>query len=115
VDETPTQTFRRIAPGWAWLRANFSLPAVLSIASVVLVAGVGYLEQRADLKAIRQADPTARLERLENDIKTLLEQRAADRQQLDDLASEVAAQRRQWDRVEQVAETAPPRIRRRRP
>lgn len=113
--ETPTQTFRRLSPGWAWLRANFSLPAVLSIAGVILVAGVGYLDQRSDLKAIRKADPTKRLDRLEADIKLLLEQRAADRQQLDDLAKEVAAQRAQWDRVEQVAETAPPRLRRHRP
>lgn len=113
--ETPTQTFRRIAPGWAWLRENFSLPAVLSLAGVVLAAGVGYLEQRSDLRAIRAADPTQRLERLESDVKLLLEQRAADRQQLDDLAKEVAAQRAQWDRVEQVAETAPPRMRLRRP
>jgi len=115
VDETPTETMRRIAPGWAWLRQNFSLPALLSIGGIVIAAAVGYLEQRGDLKAIRSADPTARLERLEADVKTLLEQHAADRQQLLDLASEVAAQRARWDRVEQVAETAPPRIRHRRP
>lgn len=115
MDETPTQTFRRIAPGWAWLRANFSLPAVVSIAGIIVAAGVGYLEQRADLKAIRRADPTKKLERLEADVTLLLEHRAADRQQLSDLANEVAAQRAQWERVEQVAETTPPRIRRRRP
>lgn len=105
--ETPTQTFRRLAPGWAWARENFSLPAVLSLAGVVLAAGVGYLEQRSDLKAIRQADPTARLERLEEDVKTLLQQHAADRQQLIDLASDVADQRAHWERVERVADTPP--------
>lgn len=81
----------------------------------MLAAGVGYLEQRSDLKAIRKADPTARLERLEADVMLLLEQRAADHQQVADLANEVAAQRAQWDRVERVAETDPPRLRRRRP
>lgn len=115
MEESPTQNLRRLAPGWAWLRENFSLPAVLSLAGIVLAAGVGYLEQRADLKAIRNADPTARLERLETDVKTLLEQHAADRQQLQDLAGEVAAQRAQWDRVEKVAESAPASRRRRRP
>jgi hypothetical protein len=115
ADPTATATFRRVAPGWAWLRDNFSLPAVLSIAGIVIAAGVGYLEQRADLKAIRNADPTQRLERLEADVKTLLEQHAADRQQLQDLAVEVAAQRAQWDRVEKVAESVPAPGRRRRP
>ena len=115
MEENPTQNLRRLAPGWAWLRDNFSLPAVLSIAGIVLAAGVGYLEQRADLKAIRKADPTQRLERLETDVKTLLEQHAADRQQLLDLADEVAAQRAQWDRVEKVAEAEPARRPRRRP
>lgn len=115
MDENPTQNLRRLAPGWAWLRDNFSLPAVVSIAGIVLAAGVGYLEQRADLKAIRRADPTKRLERLEADLKTLLQDHAADRQQLEDLASEVAAQRAQWDRVERVAETVPAHRRSRRP
>jgi len=115
VEENATQTLRRLAPGWAWLRANFSLPAVLSLAGVVLAAGVGYLDQRADLKAIRKADPTARLEHLEADLKTLLEDRAADRQQLQDLAAEVAAQRAQWAHVARVAGTAPAPHPRRRP
>lgn len=115
MEESPTQSLRRLAPGWGWLRENFKLPAVLSIAGVVLAAAVGYLEQRSDLKAIRAADPTQKLERLEADVKTLLEEHAADRQQLEDLAAEVGAQRAQWDRAERVAETAPPQHPRRRP
>lgn len=116
MDPSPTQTaLRRLSPGWAWVRENFKLPAVLSIAGVVLAAGVGYLEQRSDIKAIRAADPTKKLDRLEADVKTLLEQHAADRQQLQDLANEVAAQRAQWDRVERVAETEPAPRRRHRP
>lgn len=109
-----TATFRRVAPAWAWLRDNFKLPAVLSIAAVLSTAMVGYLGQRADLKAIRRADPTQRLERLEAKLEQLLEQRAADRQQLADVAAEVEAQREHWDRVQRLAELPPlPRHRRR--
>ncbi len=115
MEENPTQTLRRLAPGWAWLRDNFKLPAVLSIAGVILVGGVGYLEQRADLKAIRKADPTQRLERLEAKLTRLLEDHAADRRQLQDLAAEVAYQRAEWDRVEKVAEAEPAPRRRHRP
>jgi flagellar motility protein MotE (MotC chaperone) len=112
-DENATQTLRRIAPGWAWLRDNFSLPAVLSIAGIVLAGAVGYLEQRADLKALRSADPTKRLERLEADVRDLLEQHAAEQQQLQDVAKEVAAQSELWARVERVAESEPQRRKRR--
>ena len=113
ADPAATATFRRVAPGWSWLRDNFSLPAVLSIAGTIALAGAGYLEQRSDLKAILKADPTARLERLEADVKTLLEEHAADRQQLIDLASDVADQRAHWERVERVADTPVPRRSRR--
>jgi hypothetical protein len=41
VDEslTLTATLEQLSPFWAWVRANFSLPAVLTIAGVIASAG----------------------------------------------------------------------------
>lgn len=36
---TVTTTLKRLSPGWAWVRENFSLASVLAIAGVVIAAG----------------------------------------------------------------------------
>jgi hypothetical protein len=96
-DPGATAVLRRIAPGWAWLRDNFKLPALVTIAGLVAAGVVGYLQ------VINRPDLTPRLEKIEAALADIREAQASERQQLADVAGEVASQRGDWKHAAEVA------------
>jgi hypothetical protein len=88
---------RRVAPGWAWVRENFKLPALITIGGLVGAGVVGYLQ------VINRPDLTPRLEKIEAALQAIKESQAAEQQQLADVAGEVASQRGDWKHAADVA------------
>jgi hypothetical protein len=104
-----TGILKRRAPVWWWLRKNFTLPVVLTIAGVVLAAGKGYLDGRADLRDLKRRDPGPQLERIAHQVDQVLQSQAAMKQQLVDFNRRVAAQEDEWKIVHQAAAQRVPR------
>jgi hypothetical protein len=96
-DQGATAVLRRVAPGWAWVRENFKLPALITIGGLVGAGVVGYLQ------VINRPDLTPRLEKIEAALQAIKESQAAEQQQLADVAGEVASQRGDWKHAADVA------------
>jgi len=110
LDASATAVLKRYAPGWAWLRENFKLPAILTLAGVFVAAGSWIWSQHAALERLEgREDPQPHLERIEAKLGTILEAQAAMHQQLADFGRRIDEQQRKWDRVEEVAESRIPR------
>lgn len=100
-DHTTTTTLRRIAPAWAWLRENFRLPAVLTIAGVL----IGWAADRFSL--------SARVSVLEDHWHTIEKtaavttQVAVQNQRIDDLGERVGSLEKDWNDARNAAALPP--------
>lgn len=99
-----TTTLERLSPGWAWVRANFSLASVLAIAGIVATAG-GYVISLKTRVVVLEHEVTQIVEVTPNDAAVAaLHQEVADHEQrLERLETD-------WDDARQVAGQAPPRV-----
>jgi hypothetical protein len=105
TEETATAVLRRVAPAWAWVRHNFTLPAVLAIAALVVSSTSWMWAQHVSLTRLEaREDPKRQLERIEARLGQILQTQAAMGQQLADFGRRVDEQQRKWERVEEVAE-----------
>lgn len=110
--ETATTVLRQLAPGWAWVRQNFTLPAMLAIGALVASSTSWIWAQHVSLTRLEaREDPKPHLERIEARLGQILEKQAAMGQQLADFGRRVDEQQHKWDRVEEVAEIRIPRRR----
>lgn len=53
-DADVTQILRRAAPGWAWARKNFSLPALLTMATMLAGFGGYLISLQTEVTALKQ-------------------------------------------------------------
>lgn len=108
ADPTATAVLQRLAPGWAWARRNFTLPALLTIGAVLATSAAWIGSQHADLVELRgrlKGLATAhQVEEVHGDLARVLEQ-------LDDQGHRLERLEAWQDRVTQVAETPTPRRR----
>jgi hypothetical protein len=111
VSESPTAVLERLAPGWAWLRENFKLPAVVAIGGLVLSSGAWIYSQRTDIESLQKRDPTAHLERIEGQLSEVLQTQSAMKEQLTEFGRRIDSQDHKWERVEEAAEIRVPRKR----
>lgn len=102
-DQGATAVLRRVAPGWGWLRDNFKLPALLTIAGLVAAGVVGYLQ------VINRPDLAPRITALEASIASIQQSQAAAKQEAEDFNRRVAAQEDEWKIVHQAAAQRVPR------
>jgi hypothetical protein len=105
---TATAVLQRLAPGWAWARHNFTLPALLTIGAVLATSAAWIGSQHADLVELRgrlKGLATAhQVDELHGDLARLLER-------VDEQSDRLARLEAWQDRVTQVAETPVPRRR----
>jgi hypothetical protein len=106
ADHSSTDVFRRDAPVWAWLRRNFGLR---SLAGAGIASLIWIWNQHVDLQDLKKHDPTEQLNRMEAQQGEILRQIATLQADVTNVSARVTRQEAQWDRVTQVAETAPPR------
>lgn len=106
--QSATAVLQRLAPGWAWARHNFTLPALLTIGAVVATSATWIGSQHADLVELRgrlKGLATAhQVEDLHGDLAQLLER-------VDEQGERLKRLEAWQDRVTQVAETSTPRRR----
>lgn len=108
-----TARLKRADPAWWWLRENFKLPAVLTIAGCVLSSGAWLWTQHTDLVELKSHDPGPKLEAIAGELAELLRTQAVMQQRLEDFAQRIDAQERRWEHVEEVADAPPHRKARR--
>jgi hypothetical protein len=108
ADPTATDVLRRDAPVWAWLRRNFGLR---TLAGAAAASALWLWNQHVDLQDLKKRDPTEQLTRIEGQQGEILRQIATLQANMDNVAARVTRQEAQWDRVTQVAESAPARRR----
>lgn len=102
-----TNTLRRLSPGWAWVRDNFSLPALLTIAGVLAGAG-GYVISLKTRVVVLEHEVTQIVEITPSDTAV-----AALHQEVDDHEHRLERLEADWDDARQVAGQPPPHWRRR--
>lgn len=104
-----TNTLRRLSPGWAWVRDNFSLASVLTIAGVVAGAG-GYVISLKTRVVVLEHEVTQIVEVTPSDTAV-----AALHQEVSDHEQRLERLETDWDEARQVAGQPPPHWRRRSP
>jgi hypothetical protein len=109
VDPTATGVLRRDARYGRWLRENFRLPALFTIAGGFVTASIWIWNQHVDLQDLKKRDPTEQLNRMESQQGQILRQLATLQADMTNVAARVTRQEAQWDRVTQVAEAPLPR------
>lgn len=106
-DGGATGILKRQAPLWWWLRENFKLPAIGTLAGCIVTAGVWIGSQHADLQQLKKQGPA--LERIEAQLSEVLQSQSAMKQQLADFGERIDRQDQKWARVEDAAEIRVPR------
>jgi hypothetical protein len=110
-DGSVTSRLRAVDPVWWWVRENFKLPSLLTIAGCVLTAAAWLYMQHVDLVELKKHDPGPKLESIAAQLTAVLQAQSAMQQRLNDFADRIDEQERRWERAEQIA-SAPPRHRR---
>jgi len=113
MTESATVVLKRLSPGWAWVRENFKLPALLTILGCAGAAGIWIWSQHTDLQDLKKHDPAPALEKIDAKLSEVLETQAAMKQQLSDFGGRIAAQEAEWRSVHQAAAIRVPSQRRR--
>lgn len=99
-------------PLWWWLRENFKLPSIITIAGCLITSAAWLYTQHADLVQLKAHDPGPQLEAIAGKLSAVLQAQSAMQQRLDDFADRIDSQERRWERVESIAAAPPPRRRR---
>lgn len=98
-----TEVLRRVSPAWYWVRQNFTLPAVLTIAGV-MVSAAGYIISLRTRVIVLQTEVT-HIVQVAPDRAAL----AAISQRVDDHEQRIARLEGDWDHAGQVGAQPVPR------
>ena len=99
-------------PLWWWLRENFKLPSLITIALSLATSAAWLYTQHADLAQFKAHDPGPQLEAIASKLSAVLQAQSAMQQRLDDFSQRIDSQERRWEHVESVADTPPRRFKR---
>lgn len=103
-DPSATAVLRRVAPGWAWLRENFKLPALLTIGGLLVGAGSFLLSEHLAIRELDHKLAGLRVPHaLEQRVNTLELQQAALPERLNEFDRRIAAQEHEWQVVHDAA------------
>jgi hypothetical protein len=109
-----TSLLKRADPAWWWIRENFKLPSVLTIAGMLVSGGAWLWTQHSNVRDLEKRvvaikDPTPRFDRLEARTQALELDAAAAKQRAEDFSRRVADQEDEWKIVHQAAAQLVPR------
>lgn len=110
MEPSVTSRLKVADPLWWWLRENFKLPSLITIAGCLLTSAAWLYTQHADLVQLKAHDPGPELKAIAEQLAAVLRSQSAMQQRLDDFALRIDAQERRWERVESIAETPPRRL-----
>lgn len=99
-----TAVLKRAAPAWWWLRKNFTLPAVLTIAGILAASATWLWHQHQAIEDLRRRpDLGPQLAGLAARLDANELERARQREQLKDLAGRTERLEENWDRAGLIA------------
>jgi hypothetical protein len=102
-----TAILKRTAPAWWWLRKNFTLPAVVAIAGILITSATWLWTQHTDIRDLKRDMAELKkkpgTEAFEQRVNTLELDRAALPPRLNAIEARVAAQEHEWQVVHDAA------------
>lgn len=109
-DHRLTQVLQQLSPAWAWVRANFSAPAVLTLAGVIAAAG-SYIVSLKTRVIVLETEVTHIVKVVPDETQV-----AILRARVDDHEQRITRLEGDWDHAQQYAALPPkaPRLVRRR-
>lgn len=99
-----TSLLKRYDPLWWWLRENFKLPSIITIAGCLLTSAAWLYTQHTDLTLQQKRDPEPHLQVIEAQLSEVLQAQSAMKQQLADFGQRIDRQDQKWQRAEEAAE-----------